>query len=77
MGCYVGLDVSLEMTSICVVAADGKVLREGKTLSEPEAVVAFLRGAGPSLQRVGLEAGALRWRWRRPASRWSVWRRGR
>jgi transposase len=59
MSCYAGLDVSLEMTSICIVAVDGKVLREGKALSEPGAVVAFLRGTGLALERVGLEAGAL------------------
>ena len=51
MGCYAGLDVSLEMTSICVVALDGKVLREGKALSEPEAIIAFLRETGLSCQR--------------------------
>ena len=59
MSYYAGLDVSLEMTSICNVAGNGDVLRGGKTLSEPEAVVAFLRETGVALERVGLEAGAL------------------
>jgi predicted NBD/HSP70 family sugar kinase len=34
---YVGLDVSLNETAICVVNEDGTIVREGKTLSEPEA----------------------------------------
>jgi transposase len=59
MGYYAGLDVSLEMTSICIVAADGQVLQEGKALSEPEAVIAFLKGSGVTLERIGFEAGAL------------------
>ena len=59
IGCYAGLDVSLEMTSVCIVAADGKVLCEGKAPSEPEGVIAFLAAAGVVFERVGLEAGAL------------------
>ena len=47
---YAGVDVSLEMTSICIVAADGQVLREGKALSEAEVVNAFLRGSGVALE---------------------------
>jgi hypothetical protein len=47
------------MTSICIVASDGKILREGKTLSEPQAANAFLEESGVALERVGLEAGAL------------------
>ena len=35
---YVGLDVSKEETSYCVVDISGKVLSQGKTLSDPEAL---------------------------------------
>lgn len=35
---YAGLDVSLEVTSVCVVNAEGKVVREGKLPSDPEAI---------------------------------------
>jgi hypothetical protein len=38
---YAGLDVSLEQTSVCVVNAQGEVVREAKVASEPEALVGF------------------------------------
>ena len=56
---YVGIDVSLEFSSICVVDAAGKVVREAKVRSEPEALVGFLAGLGVTVVRVGLEAGPL------------------
>ena len=37
---YAGIDVSLEASSVCVVDASGKVVREAKVLSEPEALIA-------------------------------------
>jgi transposase len=55
----VGIDVSLELSSLCVLDAAGKVVREAKVASEPEALVAFLRGLGLAIARVGLEAGPL------------------
>jgi transposase len=56
---YVGIDVSLEFSSVCVVDAAGKVVREAKVRSEPEALVGFLAGLGVTVVRVGLEAGPL------------------
>ena len=56
---YVGIDVSLERSSICVVDATGRIVREAKVASEPEALVAFLAGLGVAVARVGLEAGPL------------------
>jgi predicted nuclease with RNAse H fold len=40
---YVGLDVSLKQTSICVVNETGFVVREGAVASDPEAIAAFVR----------------------------------
>jgi transposase len=37
---YAGIDVSLESASICVVAAIGRIVREAKVASEPEALTA-------------------------------------
>ena len=56
---YAGLDVSLELTSICVVDADGCIVCEKKVLSEPEAITVCLLGLPGPFERVGLEAGPL------------------
>jgi transposase len=56
---YVGLDVSLEETAICIVDAVGKIYREGKAESDPEAIAIWLGSAAEPYERVGLEAGPL------------------
>jgi len=56
---YVGIDVSLQLSSLCVLDSAGKVIREAKVASEPEALVAFLRALELPIARIGLEAGPL------------------
>jgi len=56
---YAGIDVSLECSSVCVVDASGKIVREGKVASEPEALIGWFGSLGLSLTRIGLEAGPL------------------
>ena len=56
---YAGIDVSLECSSICVVDATGKVVREGKAGSDPEVLIAWFRSLGFEVERIGLEAGPL------------------
>jgi transposase len=56
---YAGIDVSLEQSSVCVVDAMGQIVREAKVASEPDALIAFLRGLHLPLARIGLEAGPL------------------
>ena len=56
---YAGIDVSLECSSVCVVAANGKIVREHKVASEPEALIAWFGSLGLGLRRIGLEAGPL------------------
>jgi transposase len=56
---YAGIDVSLEYSSICVVDASGKIVRESKIASEPEALIGWFASLGYALTRIGLEAGPL------------------
>jgi transposase len=56
---YAGIDVSLERSSIRVIDAQGKVLKEAKVASEPEALIAWLTAHETPLARIGLEAGPL------------------
>src|SRR6516162_6677435 len=64
MKSYVGLDVSLKQTSICVVDESGSVVREGVVISDPEAIAAFVRLNAPGAVRIGLETGpTTTWLW--------------
>jgi hypothetical protein len=56
---YAGIDVSLECSSVCVLDASGKIIREAKVTSEPEALINWFRSLGYELSRIGLEAGPL------------------
>jgi transposase len=61
---YVGLDVSLKQTSICVVNNAGSIVREGVVDSDPEAIAAFVRLRAPCVVRIGLETGpTTTWLW--------------
>ncbi len=59
MDYYAGIDVSLECSSVCVVDASGKIVREAKVASEPEALIGWFSSLGLELARIGLEAGPL------------------
>ncbi len=64
MESYVGLDVSLKRTSICVVDRTGKVLCEGTVNSTPEAIVEFVKSKAAGAVRIGLETGPTStWLW--------------
>jgi transposase len=56
---YAGIDVSLESSAVCVVDAAGKIVREAKVLSEPEALIAWFAALDVPMERIGLEAGPL------------------
>jgi transposase len=56
---YVGIDVSLEESSVCVVDGKGKIVREAKAASEPEALRDLICGIGFPVTRIGIEAGPL------------------
>src|SRR5216684_2001826 len=61
---FVGLDVSVKETSVCVVDDAGKVILEQKVPTEPADIIALLASLGVSFGRIGIEAG--------PLSQWLV-----
>ena len=61
---FVGLDVSVKETSVCVVDDTGKVIWEQKVPTEPADIIALLTSLGLAYGRIGIEAG--------PLSQWLV-----
>jgi transposase len=57
---YVGLDVSVKETSVCIVDKTGKVIREVKVATEPVAILAVLTEEPFAIERIGLEADPYR-----------------
>jgi len=61
---YVGLDVSLQQTAVCVVDQTGKIVREAVILSDPGAIAAFVKSNAKNVVRMGLESGPTStWLW--------------
>ena len=52
MDYFVGLDVSVKETSVCIVDA-GKVVRQARVASEPEALLQVLTNAVYRFKRLG------------------------
>ena len=64
MAHFVGLDVSVKETAVCVVDAVGEVVLEQKVPTEPDDIATLLTSIGEAYGRVGIEAG--------PLSQWLV-----
>ena len=56
---FAGLDVSVKETSVCIVDDTGRIVREVKVASEPEALLTALKNPSYHFKRIGLEAGPL------------------
>src|SRR4051794_22994187 len=56
---YAGIDVPLDSASVCIVDAQGKILKEAKVACEPQALITWLAAHGTPMARIGLEAGPL------------------
>ena len=59
MKLFVGLDVSLEKTAVCVISEHGKIVKEAQVASEPEALLRWISDQDGAISAVGLEAGPL------------------
>ena len=61
---YVGLDVSLKQTAICIVDQTGAILKEGMVPTDPGAITAFIYAHAKHVVRIGMESGAMStWLW--------------
>lgn len=58
MGYYVGLDVSLKTTAICVVGDDGKIAWQGSSDTHPEMIAETVQSWSGKIERLGLETGS-------------------
>jgi transposase len=56
---FAGLDVSVKETSVCIVDDTGRIVKEVKVASEPEALLKVLGNPIYRFKRIGLEAGPL------------------
>ena len=56
---FAGLDVSVKETSVCIVDDTGRIVREVKVASEPEALLRVFSNPAYHFKRIGLEAGPL------------------
>ncbi len=59
MRLFIGLDVSLTKTAICVISEHGTVFKETEVMSEPDVLVRWLGNLDGSAAAIGLEAGPL------------------
>ena len=77
---FAGLDVSVKETSICIVDDTGKIVREVKVASEPEALLKVLDDPAYRFKRIDWKPDRCRngysALWRKQAYQWSVLRRG-
>jgi len=52
MRTFVGLDVSVKETSICIVSGSGEIVRERKVPTEPGSIISVLRGIDGTVRRI-------------------------
>jgi transposase len=56
---FAALDVSLATTTICIMSADGTIIKEAVVATEPESIAICLGDDLTRIERIGLEAGPL------------------
>ncbi len=73
---FIGLDVPVKETAVCIIDEAGKICREVKVVSHPDDLIAALKGQTWNVERVGLEAGPLSQWLFEGLARASTWSRG-
>jgi transposase len=56
---YIGLDVSMKRTFICVINEQGKIVHEGSENTDPHLIADYLSKLGLEKMMVGFESGSL------------------
>ena len=56
---YVGLDVSMKKTSVCIVDENGKIVHESEVKTDPHALADSIGKTGLKIEFVGFESGSL------------------
>lgn len=56
---FIGLDVAVKETAVCIVDESGRICREVKVVSHPDDLLPVLKDPALNIERVGLEAGPL------------------
>ena len=56
---YVGLDVSMKKTSVCIVNEGGKIVHESIVNTDPHALADVIEKIGLNIELVGFESGSL------------------
>ena len=59
MSNYIGLDVSLKTTSICIMNRDGKILKEFVVETDPKSIVDAISVTGLPVEKVANECGGI------------------
>lgn len=59
MELFVGLNVSQELTPLCVISDDGQTVWQGKCSSTPDDIAVAIRSKAHDVVRIGLESGPL------------------
>jgi len=56
---YVGLDVSMNETAVCITDEGGEIIQETMVATDPGSIAKYLQSANLSLESIGLEASNL------------------
>lgn len=56
---FIGLDVSMKETSVCIVDENDKIIREASVDTEPWAIHAYIKKTGLTIEKIALESGSL------------------
>ena len=56
---YVGLDVSMKETFVCIEDEVGKIIHQGKVHTDPELIAIYIKKFQISIEKVGIESGSI------------------